>query len=96
LILYIYKTSEVKVDIPVFVAIPSMNETARKIAEGHEILLVEGSGEEETLRAFKENVEKRIEIKRVEIEEAKKKLEVKPETSFMGKITGFGLKKKPK
>jgi ssDNA-binding Zn-finger/Zn-ribbon topoisomerase 1 len=96
LILYIYKTSEVKVDIPVFVAIPSMNETARKIAEGHEILLVEGSGEEETLRAFKENVEKRIELKRVEIEEAKKKLEVKPETSFMGKLSGLSLKKKTK
>jgi pyridoxal biosynthesis lyase PdxS len=43
LILYIYKISEVKVDVPIFIAIPQLNETARKIAEGNEILLIEGS-----------------------------------------------------
>jgi ssDNA-binding Zn-finger/Zn-ribbon topoisomerase 1 len=43
LILYIYKTSEVAVDIPVFVAMPKLQDTARKIAQGHNILLVEGS-----------------------------------------------------
>jgi len=34
LILYIYKTSEVKVDIPIFVAMPKLQDTARKIAQG--------------------------------------------------------------
>jgi DNA-directed RNA polymerase subunit RPC12/RpoP len=43
LILYIYKTSEVKVDIPIFVAMPRLQDTARKIAQGHNILLIEGS-----------------------------------------------------
>ena len=43
LILYIYKTSEVKVDIPIFVAMPKLQDTARKIAQGHNILLVEGA-----------------------------------------------------
>ena len=43
LILYIYKTSEVKVDIPIFIAIHKLSETAKKVAQGHEILLIEGS-----------------------------------------------------
>ena len=43
LILYIYKTSEVNVDIPIFVAMPKLQDTARKIAQGHNILLVEGA-----------------------------------------------------
>ena len=46
LILYIYKTSEIKVDIPIFVAIPALSETAKKIAQGHDILLIEGSTEQ--------------------------------------------------
>jgi hypothetical protein len=46
LILYIYKISEVKVDVPIFIAIPQLNETSRKIAQGHNILLIEGSTEE--------------------------------------------------
>ena len=47
LILYLYKTSEVKVDVPIFVAVPQLNETAKKIAQGHNILLIEGSTEEQ-------------------------------------------------
>jgi predicted RNA-binding Zn-ribbon protein involved in translation (DUF1610 family) len=46
IILYIYKISEVNVDLPIFVALPQLNETARKIAQGHSILLIEGSTEE--------------------------------------------------
>ncbi len=48
LILYIYKISEVKVDLPIFVAIPKLNDTAKKIAQGHNILLIEGSPTEES------------------------------------------------
>ncbi|HLN46383.1 MAG TPA: hypothetical protein VK209_11815 [Candidatus Sulfotelmatobacter sp.] len=46
LILYIYKTSEVTVDIPIFVAFPKFSDTAQKIAQGHNILLIEGSPDE--------------------------------------------------
>ena len=46
LILYIYKTSEVTVDIPIFVAFPKFSSTARKIAQGHNIILLEGSPDE--------------------------------------------------
>jgi ssDNA-binding Zn-finger/Zn-ribbon topoisomerase 1 len=49
LIVYIYKTSEVKVDIPIFVALPQLNATARQIAQGHEILLIEGFMDEKEL-----------------------------------------------
>jgi hypothetical protein len=45
LILYIHKTSELKVDLPIFIAIPKLNESAKKIAEGYQILLIEGSPE---------------------------------------------------
>ena len=31
LILFIYKTSEVPVDLPIFIAIPKLNETAKKL-----------------------------------------------------------------
>ncbi len=64
LILYIYKTSEVKVDVPIFVAIPQLNETARKIAQGHNILLIEGSADEkEAMAQIKSEIEKSLEIK---------------------------------
>jgi hypothetical protein len=43
LILYLYKISEAKVDVPIFIAIPQLNESARKIAQGIEIRLIEGS-----------------------------------------------------
>ena len=41
LILYVYKISEVKVDIPIFIAIPKLNADAEKIAEGNHIILIE-------------------------------------------------------
>ncbi len=64
LILYIYKTSEVKVDVPIFVAIPQLNETARKIAQGHNILLIEGSTDEkEVMAKIKSEIEKSLEPK---------------------------------
>jgi len=58
LILYIYKTSEVKVDIPVFVAMPKLQDTARKIAQGHNILLIEGSVNQ---KQFAEQIKQEIE-----------------------------------
>ncbi len=42
LILYIYKISEVEVNLPIFIAIPKLGETAKKIVQGRNILLVEG------------------------------------------------------
>ena len=45
MILYIYKTSEIKVDIPIFVAVPKLSETTQKMAQGHNILIIEGSTE---------------------------------------------------
>jgi predicted RNA-binding Zn-ribbon protein involved in translation (DUF1610 family) len=92
LILYIYKTSEVKVDIPMFVAIPALSETARKIAQGHNILLIEGSTEEaETMNKIKNEIEERMnQINQKIVEETKaKQIEKKPEsTSFFSKLIG--------
>ncbi|MGO8807036.1 MAG: hypothetical protein ACLQO7_10635 [Candidatus Bathyarchaeia archaeon] len=99
LILYIYKTSEVKVDIPIFVAMPVLNETAKKIAQGHEILLIEGSPDEkEVIENIKSEIESRIDAKLVEpgIKE-KPKNNDGPRNSFMGKfgkIADFGKKSK--
>lgn len=44
-ILYVYKISEMKVDIPIFIALPKLSEAARKIAKGRGILIIEGSPE---------------------------------------------------
>jgi len=58
LILYIYKTSEVKVDIPIFIAIHKLSETAKKVAQGHEILLIEGSPEsQETINQIEREID---------------------------------------
>ncbi len=42
LILFTFKISEVKVDLPIFVAIPKLTETAKRIAEGYNVLVIEG------------------------------------------------------
>ncbi len=61
LILYIYKTSEIKVDIPIFVAMPKLSDTAKKIAQGHQILVVEGSTDNpETIKQIEQEIENRI------------------------------------
>jgi predicted RNA-binding Zn-ribbon protein involved in translation (DUF1610 family) len=65
LILYLYKTSEVAVDVPIFVAIPQLNETAKKITQGHDILLIEGSiAEPEVMARIKSEIERRLEAKK--------------------------------
>jgi len=61
LILYIYKTSEVKVDIPIFIAVPCLNETAKKIAQGHDILLIEGSTDQKgIIEHIAQEIESRV------------------------------------
>ena len=61
IILYLYKTSEINVDVPIFVAIPQLNETAKKIAQGHNILLIEGSTDEpEIMARIKSEIEKSL------------------------------------
>lgn len=60
-ILYIYKISEMKVDIPIFIALPKLSEAARKIAKGHDILIIEGSPEgQERIAQIKAEIESRI------------------------------------
>ena len=99
LILYIYKTSEVKVDIPIFVAMPALNETAKKIAQGHEIMLIEGSAEgKEVIEKIKAQIESKIEMKLIEAEmKEKMKNQKVSKNSFMGKLGKIAvLGKKPK
>jgi hypothetical protein len=61
LILYIYKISEVKVDLPVFVAIPRLSETAKRIAQGYDLLVIEGIPKEtERLTALNDEIQKRL------------------------------------
>jgi predicted RNA-binding Zn-ribbon protein involved in translation (DUF1610 family) len=90
LILYLYKTSEVKVDIPIFVAIPQLNETARKIAQGHNILLIEGSTEEkEVMAKLKSEIERSLDAKPQDNSLNNQSEESKPlKKSFMDKFMG--------
>ncbi len=94
LILYIYKTSELKVDIPIFIAMPALSETAKKIAQGHDILLIEGSTEgKEEIEKIKLEIENRIERMNQKGTNSNDPLddppENKPETkSFFGKLMG--------
>ncbi len=61
LILYIHKTSELQVDIPIFLAIPKLNKTAKKIANGYQILLIEGSPEsQEAIDQIRRKIEFRL------------------------------------
>jgi predicted RNA-binding Zn-ribbon protein involved in translation (DUF1610 family) len=92
LILYIYKTSEIIVDIPVFVAMPKLNETAKKIAQGHEIVLIEGSTDEkDAIEKIRNDIEVKIEVKLAEFEAAKPKSEIKPEAKTL--LGRFKLRK---
>ena len=61
LILYIYKISEVKVDLPIFVAIPKLSETAKRIAQGYDLLVIEGiPKEKERLAVLNDEIQKRL------------------------------------
>jgi hypothetical protein len=92
LIIYLYKVSDVKVDIPIFEAIPGLSETAKKIAQGNKILLIEGSIEKaETISKIKNEIEVRInQINQKTLSESKNQQpENKPETtSFFGRLRG--------
>jgi predicted RNA-binding Zn-ribbon protein involved in translation (DUF1610 family) len=93
LILYIYKTSEVKVDIPIFIAMPQLSETARKIAQGHNILLIEGAIEDpEDMANIRSQIEDRITQKVLSnLPEPTEDKKPEPSSSFLNK---FGFKKK--
>ena len=70
LILYIYKISEVRVDLPIFVAIPKLGETAKRIAQGYNILVIEGiPKEKERLAMLNDEIQKRL-SERIMISEA--------------------------
>jgi predicted RNA-binding Zn-ribbon protein involved in translation (DUF1610 family) len=90
LILYLYKTSEVKVDIPIFVAIPQLNETAKKIAQGYNILLIEGSTDEKEITAkLKSEIERSLYAKLQDNSLNNQSEESKPlKKSFMDKFMG--------
>ena len=80
LILYIYKTSEVKIDIPIFIAVPSLNETAKKIAQGHDILLIEGSTDQKgMIEHIKQEIENRITQKAPSLQTQKTRNKKRPQ-----------------
>ena len=65
LIFYIYKISEVKVDLPIFVAIPKLSDTAKKIAEGYNVLVVEGTPKEkEQLDQLEKEIQERLKVQK--------------------------------
>ena len=75
-----------------FAAIPNLSETAKKIAQGHEILLVEGLTEEpEVMAKIKKEIEARIaQISQKPVDES---ITVQPESkiesqSFFSKFRG--------
>ena len=48
-------------DIPAFVAIPKLNDTAKKISEGNQIIIVEGSTDNpEAIKNIQQEIENRI------------------------------------
>jgi predicted RNA-binding Zn-ribbon protein involved in translation (DUF1610 family) len=96
LILYIYKTSEVKVDIPVFVAIPRLSDTAKKIAQGHDILLIEGTLEEkETIERVKKALKDRLNLITKKTAPSELSAQQQQEKTLPASILTFlGLKKK--
>ena len=65
LILYTYKISEVDVDLPIFVAIPKLSETAKRIAEGYNLLVIEGIPQEKEELAMLHDVIPQILSKRI-------------------------------
>jgi predicted RNA-binding Zn-ribbon protein involved in translation (DUF1610 family) len=66
LIVFNYKISDVSVDLPIFIAIPKLNETAKKIAQGQNILVIEGLPEQkEQLTKISEDIQKRLKEKMV-------------------------------
>jgi predicted RNA-binding Zn-ribbon protein involved in translation (DUF1610 family) len=66
LILYTYKISEVEVDLPIFVAIPKLSDTAKRIAEGYNLLVIEGIPQEKEQLAMLRDVIPQILSKRIE------------------------------
>ena len=61
LIVYVYKTSEIKIDVPIFIGVNKISEEAKQIAKGHQILLIEGSPEsQETIEKIKNGISLRI------------------------------------
>jgi predicted RNA-binding Zn-ribbon protein involved in translation (DUF1610 family) len=91
LILYIYKTSEIKVDVPIFVVVPQLNETAKKVALGHNIMVIEGATEEqEIIKKIKTEIENRIKQKIETNKPTSEQIETKPETtSIFNKLRGL-------
>jgi predicted RNA-binding Zn-ribbon protein involved in translation (DUF1610 family) len=63
LILYVYKLSEVNVNVPVFVATPKLSDTAKRIAEGYNVLVVDGipQGTRE-VAALQDEIKKRLSV----------------------------------
>jgi ssDNA-binding Zn-finger/Zn-ribbon topoisomerase 1 len=89
LILYIYKTSEVTVDVPIFIAVPGLSENARKVAVGHNIMLIEGSmDEKEIMQRIKTEVANRTHST-THNSIAVQVNEEKAETSIFKKIMGL-------
>lgn len=49
LIFYIYKISEINVDLPIFIAIPKLSDSAKETAQAHQIMVLEGSPESQEI-----------------------------------------------
>jgi hypothetical protein len=61
LILFTFKISEVKVDLPIFVAIPKLTETAKRIAQGYNVLVIEGlPRQKEELAVLYSEIQRRL------------------------------------
>jgi hypothetical protein len=65
LILYTYKISEVEVDLPIFVAIPKLSETAKRIAQGYNLLVIDGIPQKKEQLAMLRDVIPQILSKRI-------------------------------
>lgn len=79
LILFTFKISEVKVDLPIFVALPKLSETAKRIAQGYNILVIDGlPTQKDELAILYSEIQKRLKEPVVLKREEKKAIRPEP------------------
>lgn len=83
LILFTFKISEVKVDLPIFVAIPKLSETAKRIAQGYNVLVIDGlPKQKDELAVLYSEIQKRLKEPTMPRREEKKSVRSEPTTKI--------------
>lgn len=93
LILYTYKLSEVKVDLPIFVAIPMLSEVGRRIARGYDIFVIEGVPKNaEELNRIQEEIKAKLKEKLSTEASGAERILPEPDEEILQRILKDGTK----